>query len=1007
MPLVLRKKEKGAQEKQDESLTEDGSGGNLNPQTSEEDVPPEPQLMVQDNGKKNELQEEERSESKIWREFYHIVFFFAEKVHSILPSGEKSRKHNALIGVLVVVVILASIAVSFVVKRYERAELIAGKHALERMDYKQAERDFSAYYEKNPTDRESAFLLVKVYLHNGQGSQAEALLSRMKESFGDIARDPNFFLYSGIAAALRGDLEKARLFTSQSLGVAVDYAPTLYMRVLIGFLANPQNVSLLHNLNDIADTARDITVKQKNAYAVEMNLVRQVFFRHFDFSVILQAVLPFERLSQPTIVDELLGVSMPVVAFNNHYYFTGKNEQIQAENLSLEENVYLTQAFIAIRQEDQGNIGRYIEKINSLPQSSAFLRYLKGFYLAMTGSYAAAALLYQEIFHENPSAAVDAAVMYANASWVSDLGALPDTGVVEAYEAALAENPSDIRAANNLAFLRIYRGEIKLAEDLLSHAWAGNAKNPQTALNLTFIEIANGSFDKARQRLYALAPVYSNEKSLLRLLKLLQLRSYKYDEAVRLLTDEKARYPDDPSLYLQIANIHRDINQIAFSIKELELAIRRFPENEEVIINLLLAYAVGGKSKQYERFSLIHKNVVEEYKNDYRVVLSKALLSYGSERMYKLYKLALEWAKSKEEKEEVMRYWTDSFLKQGDVKGTFRVLNENLSINNVEFQALSLFLRVKLVDKTNEKKALLAQAKKFASNSYLSPHAKVNVAKIYLALGKPNLAISIVESLGNVRYDFDRALEVFSSANAALNKKEVKVSANRQAVGTRGDGEEKADIPVIASIAHDLSEALNTALSTGNHAAAVSLYTEIIESNVQRKLPGVIYQNRGVSYLEMGDYENAATDFAEALGYDFKDDNIVLFIRQNYAYALSQLERWEDSEKVLLSLLESGVEEKRLLFMLGKAQYQQEKFKAAVETYKRILERYSDDLNAYRRLAQTYLILGQEEEVAHVINLALKQLPDNTQKHSFAAKMYTSIGRFDAAQKHLDLVKNL
>ena len=92
------------------------------------------------------------------------------------------------------------------------------------------------------------------------------------------------------------------------------------------------------------------------------------------------------------------------------------------------------------------------------------------------------------------------------------------------------------------------------------------------------------------------------------------------------------------------------------------------------------------------------------------------------------------------------------------------------------------------------------------------------------------------------------------------------------------------------------------------------------------------------------------------------------------------------------------------------AGYQQLKegdYKAAIKSFKRVIDANPDHAMAYNNMAYSYRKLGQFKRAITLYEKALAIAPDLPEAHEYIGEAFVALGRIEEAKKHLAILEKL
>lgn len=161
-------------------------------------------------------------------------------------------------------------------------------------------------------------------------------------------------------------------------------------------------------------------------------------------------------------------------------------------------------------------------------------------------------------------------------------------------------------------------------------------------------------------------------------------------------------------------------------------------------------------------------------------------------------------------------------------------------------------------------------------------------------------------------------------------------------------------------------EFANFLYATGDYIAAKALF-ERIRDKMSDNSPFYFYQ--GLNYLALNELENALIAFEKSYQIEPNDLNKYHLARTNF-----HLENYNTCIDMLNELDTLDVD---ALNLMALAFYETKKYEKAIDTYKKILEKFNENMNIMLSLSKCYLKAGKKEEALDSINSILKRFSDH------------------------------
>ncbi len=179
-------------------------------------------------------------------------------------------------------------------------------------------------------------------------------------------------------------------------------------------------------------------------------------------------------------------------------------------------------------------------------------------------------------------------------------------------------------------------------------------------------------------------------------------------------------------------------------------------------------------------------------------------------------------------------------------------------------------------------------------------------------------------------------------------------------------------------------------------ASTCSLLTLGISAGLARYASHTVIEHleAGQHLLELRDYENARSEFGEALRADPKSIDAL----NNIGVVYLRLSQWAKAKSYFLSALKIDPYFVPSLSNLGEVYYLEGQLDQAIATYKQALPlAKGKDLELQTNLANVLRDKGEFKEAAEHYSVALKVKPAYAPAHNGFAKLYFLLGQYDQA----------
>ncbi len=183
--------------------------------------------------------------------------------------------------------------------------------------------------------------------------------------------------------------------------------------------------------------------------------------------------------------------------------------------------------------------------------------------------------------------------------------------------------------------------------------------------------------------------------------------------------------------------------------------------------------------------------------------------------------------------------------------------------------------------------------------------------------------------------------------------------------------EDIADISSISKIKDDALAYFNEALSNQDNSMKIELYTKAvgIDSNFK-----AAYNNRGICYFEIKDFDSAIKDFQKVLKLDPASVLVNSYIGNCYLY----LEDYQSAIAYYSNAVLAGITDDHVLINRGLSYQKLNMIDLAIKDYSAVVEKNPTSANAYLNRAQCYSVLNQFEKAAEDYKQLIKINPGNS-----------------------------
>ncbi|MGX5377513.1 tetratricopeptide repeat protein [Ligilactobacillus sp. LYQ135] len=175
-----------------------------------------------------------------------------------------------------------------------------------------------------------------------------------------------------------------------------------------------------------------------------------------------------------------------------------------------------------------------------------------------------------------------------------------------------------------------------------------------------------------------------------------------------------------------------------------------------------------------------------------------------------------------------------------------------------------------------------------------------------------------------------------------------------------------------------------------NYRKAINLYIALVKEGITELSRVNLVQRLGVSYAEIGKFEQALGYLEQIHEEDMEDDT-------SFQLAFTQLKLGNDDEalKELKKLKEKSPDYATLYSALAEVYEHQGNLKEALITLQEGMSVDEFNLQLYIKAAQLAQELGKVDDAKHYLTIALKQDPDNPTVISELSRLFISLGNHE------------
>ncbi len=165
------------------------------------------------------------------------------------------------------------------------------------------------------------------------------------------------------------------------------------------------------------------------------------------------------------------------------------------------------------------------------------------------------------------------------------------------------------------------------------------------------------------------------------------------------------------------------------------------------------------------------------------------------------------------------------------------------------------------------------------------------------------------------------------------------------------------------------------------------------------------YRIQGIAQIGIGDFEQAALSFEEAIGISAGFMEAVDYdLNQYLALAYTKVGRIEEAQRIYETLLELNSKDAPLHYLNGIALLQLERSKEGVEAFRRAIEL---EPNQYDRIIEIYQILVDFEQQEVGQEIIMDTIDSNPRMSDFdLGRMYYYVQDYELAIDHLEMIVN-
>lgn len=980
------------------------------------------------------------------------VVWYARKAYRFL------RKKRLLIPGAVLIALLPLIPIG--ISLYYWTVLSNAESAIESGDYAAAIEYLDTYLAYEPEHAEAILMLAQSYIYQKDFIKAEDTLNSaaLINVEGIESSEQNILL--ALLKIIQGDHGGSIRHVERVLKQEEKSAIGHYLQSIVRFYGERNMQEVQSALSSARQSYDNLSGEAQEDTRQNINFIRRFIYSNTSPIIARELPLPFERLTAPSAVfsnvgdSGLLQLRLFPEGFYNYYSVPTERGSLFEEELSVTENILLFQAVAAVTDNNTQQANAYLAELKEENRElSLYYLYLDALIQVQEGNYTAAAAIYRRI--KTRVINVDVNLMLASALWAKNKGALPPQEIIDLYEETLQLQADNPIALANLGYLRIYNGELEAAREILEYGMKVASNNFQIVYSAAYLDIiTEGNLERAEYNLYALRERLPDSAPLALVLAQALARQGKYSEAINELDSIKAQM-SHPDIYLEVASLYRQRQQPLLVLANLQDAREAFPGNDEVLLELLLENARQNEIKQYKL--LLAEAERDGVGQDYRALLAKAVVEDDIVIAKLAYRSVLEQFSGARARDEAVKGWlrlvmieqgmteADEIIEQTDVLYSDTSVPYSLQLFRIWRQSLEVDEDLKEAYRTELE--LLAE-------KALTSDEQIDLALAWLAVDEVQKAIDILEELpgaGDVQRflkalaiayetaedsektkETQRRLQVFrdrkAAAIAAADAEIARKTDGKEGVATEGQAggektlEEKDKGLVFAASGKDqiydesqvveyegeeITPRLTRALKQKNYQLAIDLYSELLASSEEHKFtPALVYQNRGVLYMNLSQHQEAVRDFEQALQLDLNESDRIKTM-YNYALALASSNQYDRAGKVVTDLLELRPEQLRVLLLYTQILQKQADFPRLITVYNKIISLAPEHVSVYVQLAEVHRQSGDPAAAIQTLQAALRVDSRSKLVHRNLAELYATTGNTQKAQEHVEIMNSL
>ena len=307
--------------------------------------------------------------------------------------------------------------------------------------------------------------------------------------------------------------------------------------------------------------------------------------------------------------------------------------------------------------------------------------------------------------------------------------------------------------------------------------------------------------------------------------------------------------------------------------------------------------------------------------------------------------------------------------------------------------------------------------------------SQIDLARALIVLGRAQAGINALETVrreqrvGNIKTP-DLFSALIAGYEALGQKQRAQETRQKIAAILAGEEEEGTFESATTSAAKsgvfsgqtETLKAVNEAIKARDYAGAIDLFTALIENkDAKVEKPALNFQNRGVLYMKIERYEEAAKDFAKALTMSDQltpEENAA--VHYNYVNALGRGGNYKKLEEEIENRLDAAeksgekfAHKKVYMRLLAIGAANQGNHAKSSDIYNQLIVLYPRDTSNYIRLSDSAMVVENFKQAISALSKGLEIDPDNLEMHERLLKIYQQLGDGENARRELKIINDL